>query len=1404
MNPHRRSSRRNPHLPRLAYLVSALLILSLLGWAGIPAPAAPPAPTLTLHSPAPGELHLTWPAPTPAPAEYHIQYAPTDTPLLIQEATSPTNTLTLYDLEPGVVYTVQVRAGTGPWSVPVLQRIDDYRADPETVGTIGVGAEEVGYIESAGDADWFFVDLTAGEDYPIAVLGATDPPLAVYDATGGAVQQGVVWHQASALTFTPATAELYHLAVGGPAAEPGRYTLTVAEPSTAEPRRPRPLAGTEPTAPPAPRSPTAEPDKPRGLTATASHGQVVLTWNDPGDATITGYVILRRVRVNDTGGDFSVLVANTGTAALTYTDATVAASLTYTYRIKAINAHGVSERSRWYHIDTPAAPAPEEEQAAEPPSKPRGLAATATHDSVTLTWDDPGDATISGYVILRRIPGVDPEGQFSELVSDTGSAATTYTDATVSAATRYTYRIKALNGAGTSARSRWVHINVPAAPGAPGPSSDAGSGPSVSEGPTDLPHDNTTPGRVAVGGAATGRIGSNGDRDWYAVELVAGRSYVIDLRGSPTDDGTLRDPLLHGIYDAGGNRISGTLNDDGGQGYNSRVSFTAPESGTHYIAAGAYSSRQGTYELEVTDTSPPEADGSTTNPVTPEPQEPTSEFVGPDEDAQQQPETSQVQTEPMSVSEGDTDLPTDTTTPGRVVVGSSATGEVGTSGDRDWFAVDLEAGKTYRFDLKGSRTNDGTLYDPYLRGIHDADGEPIANTTNNNSGSGWNSRVYFTPDEEATYYVAAGAFGGYRGTYTLSVTEIPDDYAAEPDPATTGTVAVGGSVVGDIEAPGDEDWFAVELEAGKTYRVDLKGAATSDGTLSAPYLNGIHDADGNRIANTTDNNSGTGSNSRVYFTPDEDGTYYVAADGYRIKKGTYTLSVTDVTDDYADYAAEPDPDTTGTVTVGGSATGEIHYGGDEDWFAVELEAGATYRFDLKGSRTDDGTLTDPYLRGIHDAVGNEIPGTQNDDSGEHTNSRVDYTPDEDGTYYVAAGAYTSRTGTYTLSVIKVSDDVIEVSDDIIEVSDDYAAEPDPATTGTVAVGGSARGTIEAPGDQDWFAVELEAGKIYRFDLEGSWYSDGTLFDPYLRGIHDAGGERIDNTSDDDEGRGFNSRVYFTPDDEGTYYVAAGADGDHTGTYTLSVTEIMDDYAADPGSVAVDGSATGEIDYFGDEDRFAVELEAGTTYRFDLKGWNTGEGTLFDPYLRGIYDADGDRIANTTDDDSGVYRNSRVYFTPTEDATYYVGAAAVDLGPAGGFGTYIIGTYTLSVTDVTDDYAADTDTTGTVTVGGSATGAIGTPGDEDWFAVELEAGTEYRIDLERSPGLSGALRNPYLRGIHDADGDRIANTTDDDSGVYRNSRVYFTPTEDATYYVAAGADGNDVGVYTLSVEEGDGM
>ena len=836
-----------------------------------------------------------------------------------------------------------------------------------------------------------------------------------------------------------------------------------------------------------------------------------------------------------------------------------------------------------------------------------------------------------------------------------------------------------------------------------------------------------TIGAVEVGDSARGNLDYPGDRDWFAVTLDAGKPYRIDLEGKPNGVGTLNDPHLKGIYDADGTFIPGTWDADSGAGNNSRLTFIPPKAGTYYVSASAWRDVR------------PVGYGYTN-------------------------------TYKLSVTEIVDDFTAATDTTGAVAVGGSATGEIELPGDRDWFAVELEAGKGYQIDLERSQTGAFALSDPRLYGIHYASGRFIFGTTNDNDGAGKNSRVFFTPWANTTYYVSAGAYQDLEGTYKLSVTEIADDFTRAID--TTGAVAAGGSATGEIDFSRDRDWFAVELDAGSTYRIDLKGDATGAGTLDDPLLRGIHDAEGVLIPGTKNDNGGAGNNSRVFFTPTTDGTYYVAAGTHENMKGTYTLSVTEITDDFTAGTG-----TTGTVTVGGSATGEIDLPGDRDWFAVELGAGKGYRIDLEGKPNGVGTLVDPRLYGIHDADGVLIPGTENNDGGKGNNSRVFFTPTTDGTYYVSAGAIEDFIGTYRLSVVEGTDDFMGGT----------------GTSGLVAVGGSATGEMDLSGDRDWFAVELDAGSTYRIDLEGSETGAGTLVDPRLYGIHDADGVLIPGTKNDDGGKGNNSRVFFTPTTDGTYYVAAGARGPGHGTYTLSVTEIADDFTAatdTTGAVAVGGSATGEIDLPGDRDWFAVELGAGKAYRIDLKGSETGVGTLSDPYLQGIYDANGTFIPGTENNDGGEGLNSRLTFTPEEAGTYYVAAGAWGPGE---------GTYTLSVTEIADDFVAGTGTTGTVTVGGSASGAIDFSGDKDWFAVTLKASGVYRIDLEGDATGAGTLSDPYLHGIYDANGTFIPGTENNDGGTDLNSRVLFTPTSDGTYYVAArSANSGHLGTYTLSV------
>jgi hypothetical protein len=124
-----------------------------------------------------------------------------------------------------------------------------------------------------------------------------------------------------------------------------------------------------------------------------SHDSVSLSWDDPDDDSITGYLVLRRDVVNQAPGVFSTIESDTGSSATTYTDNAVSAETRYTYRVKAINPAGTSNQSNYVNVNTPAAV----------PAAPTGLTMTSvSHDSVSLSWDDPDDDSIH-----HRLPGAE-------------------------------------------------------------------------------------------------------------------------------------------------------------------------------------------------------------------------------------------------------------------------------------------------------------------------------------------------------------------------------------------------------------------------------------------------------------------------------------------------------------------------------------------------------------------------------------------------------------------------------------------------------------------------------------------------------------------------------------------------------------------------------------------------------------------------------------------------------------------------------------------------------------------------------------------------------------------------------------------------------------------------------------
>ncbi|MEZ5774976.1 MAG: leishmanolysin-related zinc metalloendopeptidase [Hyphomicrobiaceae bacterium] len=158
-----------------------------------------------------------------------------------------------------------------------------------------------------------------------------------------------------------------------------------------------------------------------------------------------------------------------------------------------------------------------------------------------------------------------------------------------------------------------------------------------------------------------------------------------------------------------------------------------------------------------------------------------------------------------------------------------------------------------------------------------------------------------------------------------------------------------------------------------------------DNELMTGYLGGF--GSGNPISRTT-----IGALQDLGYTVN-----YAQANAYSLR------------DDLASSTA-----TTGAISVGGKASGWIETANDEDWFRVTLTAGHTYQFDMGGSPSNEGTLSDAFLV-LRNSSGAQID--TDDDSGTGLNAQITYTPSTSGTYFLDAQAYTTHTGSYRLSVV---------------------------------------------------------------------------------------------------------------------------------------------------------------------------------------------------------------------------------------------------------------------------------------------------------------------------------------------------------------------------------------------------
>ena len=210
------------------------------------------------------------------------------------------------------------------------------------------------------------------------------------------------------------------------------------------------------TVPGAPTGLTVNPNSVRGST------ELRLSWTAPasnGGSAITGY---RIERAATRSGPWRIHVSSTGSGTCTrctYTDRGLSPNTTWFYRVRALNAQGQGAPSNVDNATTLAAP----------PGPPQNVRARGTGpDSILLAWDAPaadGGARVTGYAIQRIGPN---NNSWITHRTNTGTTATTFTDTGLQPATRYRYRVAAINSVGRGDWSFEASTSTYAqAPGAP-------------------------------------------------------------------------------------------------------------------------------------------------------------------------------------------------------------------------------------------------------------------------------------------------------------------------------------------------------------------------------------------------------------------------------------------------------------------------------------------------------------------------------------------------------------------------------------------------------------------------------------------------------------------------------------------------------------------------------------------------------------------------------------------------------------------------------------------------------------------------------------------------------------------------------------------------------------------------
>lgn len=510
--------------------------------------------------------------------------------------------------------------------------------------------------------------------------------------------------------------------------------------------------------------------------------------------------------------------------------------------------------------------------------------------------------------------------------------------------------------------------------------------------------------------------------------------------------------------------------------------------------------------------------------------------------------------------------------------------------DLDYFRLTLTAGQRYLFELVGAGSHPLRSTELQLMG---PDGQRLALAL---SGSQVGKSVLsFTASSSGDYYLLAAnsdldaLADASLGGYEISASIVPlDDHADLPGQATP--LALGATLNGNFDLPGDRDNFRIAAVAGQRYVFEMRG--TGSNPLDAARLELL---DGNGGVLVADTAGGRDNSVRMSWVAPGAGTYVLrATDGETPNLtgedalGSYQISLSAAAaDDHSDLPVS------GTkLELNSTRSGNFDLPDDRDYFRVDLAAGQRYRFDMKWTGTAQASGS---VLSLLDAAGHELASQQR--AAGDVAGAFSFVAPVAGTYlllasngYDGAVGSTAAIGSYEVRAAPLA-------------PDDHADLPGAGTP--LRVGTPVTGSFDQPFDLDYFRADLIGGQRYVFQ-----WLPGTGAPAFLARLelHNPAGDTV--VSDIGAGQAGAGFAVVAPASS-TYTLLATDDGfDPPATlvawnYSVSMAIVaLDDHSDLPAlgtPLTLARPLGGTIDRPHDLDCFRINLAAGQRYLFEMAG-----------------------------------------------------------------------------------------------------------------------------------------------------------------------------------------------------------